>query len=388
MAYKKVAPFALGMCSLAFCFLGVNAHAEVAAGQLDVFPYQTSITVPSTTVPTVFEIPLRGLSTIAQDNHILIDAENRQVFTYISSTLVKPAFTISDFVTTSGSPQDTIDNNPATFVEFPFSDVGEERASIVLSSVAPVTSDTLALTLPLNVAAPLRISLAARQGQNSPVRTVVAERSFTSSSIRFPRTTATEWVVTLVYAQPLRISEIAIEPLAGSLPFENTLRFLGTGDGVYTLYYGALPNVSLPRPEGERPRLEGGSTRMLSVDASTRNATFKAPVSDVDSDSVADASDNCPSIANSDQLDADHNGVGDACEDFDRDGLIGARDNCPFITNALQRDTDADGKGDACDDYDNRFTERHGWVPWAGIGFAALVVGVLLVLSMRMKPGV
>jgi len=386
MTYKNLTLHALGICSIVFCFFGVAAHAEIATGQLDIFPYQATIVVPTTTVPTVFEIPLRGLPTVAQGNHALIDAHHTQVFTYISNTLMKPVFTVSDFVTTSGSPQDTIDTNPATFVEFPFSDVGEESASIVLSSVVPVTSDTLSLTLPLNVAAPLRISLAARVGTNFPLRTVVAERSFTGSLIHFPRTTATEWVVTLVYNQPLRVSEIAIEPLSGTLSYEKTLRFLGTGDGVYTLYYGAVPTASLPGPEGEQPRLEGGDAQPLSLGVSERNTTFRAPVSDADHDGIADGADNCPSTVNTDQLDINHNGIGDACEDFDRDGLIGAQDNCPLVTNASQRDTDGDGIGDACDDYDNRFTERHVWVPWIGIAFAALVTATLLALSGRIKP--
>ena len=41
-------------------------------------------------------------------------------------------------------------------------------------------------------------------------------------------------------------------------------------------------------------------------------------------------SDNCPIVANSDQLDSNHNGVGDACEnDCDGDSIIDAEDVCP-----------------------------------------------------------
>lgn len=61
-------------------------------------------------------------------------------------------------------------------------------------------------------------------------------------------------------------------------------------------------------------------------------------IPDVDGDNVLNASDNCPSVYNPDQLDSDGDTVGNAC------------DNCPMIANRDQLDTDADGIGDVCDD--------------------------------------
>ncbi|MBZ0333035.1 thrombospondin type 3 repeat-containing protein [Marinobacter sp. AL4B] len=83
---------------------------------------------------------------------------------------------------------------------------------------------------------------------------------------------------------------------------------------------------------------------------------------DIDGDGVLNGVDNCPLVANSDQLNTDRDLFGDACDiDSDGDGIddkvkntdgsytdTGA-DNCPLIANPSQADRDNNSVGNACD---------------------------------------
>jgi len=74
---------------------------------------------------------------------------------------------------------------------------------------------------------------------------------------------------------------------------------------------------------------------------------------DTDEDGVGDVCDNCPEDANPDQADGDNDDIGDLCDPFpndtDNDGVDNDTDNCIAVSNPDQLDTDEDGVGDVCD---------------------------------------
>ncbi len=70
---------------------------------------------------------------------------------------------------------------------------------------------------------------------------------------------------------------------------------------------------------------------------------------DNDGDNVPDGCDNCPTDHNPYQIDTDHDGLGNTCDDDDDDDLVpDISDNCPLVYNPGQEDSNSDGIGDAC----------------------------------------
>jgi hypothetical protein len=98
------------------------------------------------------------------------------------------------------------------------------------------------------------------------------------------------------------------------------------------------------------------------LDAQVKRCSY-----DPDFDGLINCGDNCATVWNPDQTDADHDLIGDACDrniigsDLDGDGVPDIDDNCLVVTNPNQNDSDGDGVGDACDPDTAVDTDGDGW---------------------------
>ncbi|PJA88104.1 MAG: hypothetical protein CO140_00715, partial [Candidatus Moranbacteria bacterium CG_4_9_14_3_um_filter_40_7] len=278
----------------------------------------------------------------------------------------------------TGSANRMIDKDTGTYADFLLPENTQGQVQITLTSVNPIISSILTILLDNNVALPTSVEIRAFvDGQN---RIVVANRKMDQQTIRFPQTTSNRWQVLFSYGQPLRISELRLNQDNATKSSVRTIRFLAQPDHSYRIYFD--PDRLVKVPVGEAGNLVSAQD-ILAIPTVLSQNNPNYIIADVDSDEVPDIRDNCVSIDNANQRDINHNGRGDVCDDFDQDSLINSKDNCPDNPNRDQKDADSDGIGDVCDKEESRITEHYPWIPWVGIGFAALVLIILLVLTAR-----
>jgi hypothetical protein len=274
-----------------------------------------------------------------------------------------------------GNAENLTDGDHLSYAEFDL-DKDDGEAYVILSAEEAFTSSSFRLSVDDNVALPYEIAIFAKE--DGAWSTVVSKSEMKSAWISFPETRAQEWMVELWHAQPLHVTEMSFVDEEAAERTASAVWLARPGES-YTLYTDAAVYTHVDTMEA------GTLSRTDAIEATLGeredNAIFTEP--DVDKDGVINTVDNCVSVSNSDQIDLDSNGLGDACEDHDGDGVIDSVDNCPEHANRNQKDSDSDEIGDECDDEENRVTENLPWLPWAAMGIAALVVLAIVVKTVR-----
>ncbi len=329
--------------------------------------------------PTVVEVPF-DVDFIERFNFAVLDENTNsfQPYFFKQEVLINE---IPVSVNTSprvASANKMIDENTRTYADFPLPENTQGKVQIVLSGSSPITSSALTVLLDNNVALPTSVEIRALVGSQNKI--IVARKKMNQQTIYFPQTTSKRWTVTFYFGQPLRISELKLRQDNVTKSSVNAVRFLAYPNHSYRIYFDPDRLVSVPTiAGGNLANVE--DVKVISVSEIKDNSDYV--IADTDNDGVPDIYDNCVSISNPDQEDTNDNGVGDLCEDWDLDGVINVNDNCPEKYNPSQKDTDGDGAGDKCDDEDSRITERYPWIPWIGIGAAALVLVILFALTAK-----
>lgn len=341
------------------------------------FRFYKDINIYSINTPTVVEIPLMN-DPIRHFNFAVFDKTTGLLephFFKLETNEIPVSATANQI---TQNLEKIIDHNPVTYADFPLPENTQGQVLITLTSLSPITSSSLTILLDQNVSLPTSAEIRAIvNGQNT---IIVANRIMNQQTINFPQTTSDTWQITLNYNQPLRISELQLRQKNSAITETRALRFLAQPNHSYQIYLDPDKPVNAP-PVGEAGNLASAQNVLAIAAPSQKNPSYT--ISDTDGDAIPDVRDNCANIANFDQLDANNNGKGDICDDFDQDGLINSQDNCPDNPNRNQKDTDGDKMGDVCDKEESRITERYPWLPWIGIGSAAIVLIILFVLTAR-----
>lgn len=338
------------------------------------------IQIKTLVVPTVVEIPF-GSEFLERYDFAVFDQtlSSFEPHFFKREVLDKEEILLANASSDAKGIQYLLDNNSSTYTEYSLSETGEGQAQIVLTSMNPVTSSRLTFLLARFVALPNTIKISVEE--ESKEKIVVAEQKIEKTTILFPKTTASKWIITFHYSQPLWIAELRLHQDDTPKISIQALRFLAQPDHNYRVYFDSDRNPE-KRSIGEAGNLSSDTGVVVLPEATSQNNP-EYIIADQDKDSVPDIQDNCVSVANVDQYDRDGNKRGDVCDDFDRDGLVNNGDNCPNIPNRDQQDTDGDGQGDVCDGEESRITEREPWLPWVAMGLGTLVIVGLFLATRR-----
>lgn len=370
--------------ALSLAFFSVFSSSAFAAvetkpvNDLSVFKSVYEIETPVIKLPTAMKVSLPAYQNFGVAI-IEVKSEAAQPVRTIKNKMTDPSVvTVEEISPVRGNKNYFADGDMTTVGEFNIdSDFGQ--AYINLKYSKPIKSSSLYLNLDNHVALPYSVAINARV--DGKWVTALAKTYVSNSYITFPQRTSDEWRVELSHSQPLKIREMSLVDDNYVEAAGEDVVWLARPGETYKIYTDAAAYTPIRTGESGDLLENKDEIVVATLGQKQTNSTFKEP--DDDDDGIPNYRDNCVGLSNPKQEDLDNNKKGDACEDHDRDGVMDSRDNCPEDPNGSQVDTDGDKIGDACDEEESRVTENLPWLPWAGMGFAALVVFGIVVQSLR-----
>ncbi|KKU81514.1 MAG: Peptidase S15 [Parcubacteria group bacterium GW2011_GWA1_47_8] len=379
LLFTTALSLSLGFGSVVLAQSKTPGSTSIISEITSAFQREEDARVPSIQVPTVVEIPFSE-TFLNRFDFAVLDMKAGEFQPYFFTEHFRTARTpVTVSIEGVGlNASSMIDGDTRTFAEFVLPESEQGQTRLILKSPQAMTLRGITLFLDQYVALPTSIEIRARITGSEKI--VLARSKMQGSTIVFPKTSAKEWIASLSYGQPLRITEIVLDEEGAGITSSRTLRFLAQPQHDYRIYFDADRSVSLRVGESANLALDTDILRLAPVAAQANPGYTPA---DSDLDGVPDTRDNCVSISNADQTDVNANGRGDACDDFDKDGVMNSLDNCVNEPNRNQTDTDGDKIGDVCDHEESRITEKYAWLPWAGMGFAGLVLIVLFAITAR-----
>ncbi len=364
---------------LMFFLVCTVTYAEEQNSITSAFQDIKDVSSVSINVPTVIEVPFENEYISRREFAVYENGtEVFQPYLFKIKNTVVPAPLKIISAPSSGVTLNISDGKYETFVDYPLPETYRGEVEFVVSSDEPVALSSVTFILGKNVALPTFVEVRTNDSNKSSI--VLAKTRMISSLVRFPETSAREWIIKLNYTQPLRIAEMQFGQSDIEKTTQKGIRFLAQPEHTYRIYFNPDRHVVVKVGEASNLSDDKGVLRIDPVKTQKNALYVKA---DVDEDGIPDEIDNCVSVANVGQKDVDKNSRGDACDDFDKDGRMNSIDNCPNHPNSTQRDTDGDGVGDVCDDEESRITEKYTWIPWAGMAVVGIIVFGLFLFTIK-----